>query len=127
MIQLLNETPRVERANSLVLRLCETLAPDDVQLIYDHEPEAAEIGRKLVAVANPTLSREMDKAYNRFFHADFHYLINVIETAESGTDLFALYWKREPASARSDRARRAPAHRFQDDARIGRPHRRRLI
>ncbi len=96
MIQLLNETPRVERANSLVLRLGETLAPDDVQLIYDHEREAAEIGRNLVAAANPTLSLAMDKAYNRFFHADFHYLINVIETAESGTELFALYWKREP-------------------------------
>lgn len=96
MIQLLNETPRVERANSLVLRLGETLLPDDVQLIYDHEREAAEIGRKLVAVANPNLSLEMDKAYNRFFHTDFRYLINVIETAESGTDLFAVYWKREP-------------------------------
>jgi hypothetical protein len=96
MIQLMNETPRVERANSLVLRLGVTLAPDDVQLIYDHEREAAEIGRKLVAAANPNLSLEMDKAYNRFFHADFHYLINVIETAKSGTDLFALYWKREP-------------------------------
>lgn len=96
MIQLLNETPRVLRANSLVLRLGETLVPEDVQVVYDHEREAAEIGRKLVALANPTLSLEMDKAYYRFFHADFRYLINVIETAESGTELFALYWKREP-------------------------------
>ena len=96
MVQLLNESPRVTRANSLVLRLGETLAPDDVQLIYDHEREAAEIGRKLVAVAEPDLPNELDTAYCRFFHADFHYLINVIETAESGTDVFARFWKREP-------------------------------
>ena len=96
MIQLMNETPRVERANSLVLRLGVSLSADDVQIIYDHEREAAELGRKLVAAANPNLSIELDKAYCRFFHADFRYLINVIETAESGTDLFALYWKREP-------------------------------
>jgi hypothetical protein len=98
MIQLMNETPRVERANSLVLRLGETLSAEDVQTIYDHEREAAEIGRKLVAVANPNLPIELDQAYCRFFHADFRYLINVIETAASGTDLFALYWKREPVT-----------------------------
>ena len=49
-----------------------------------------------VAVANPNISLELDQAYCRFFHADFRYLINVIETAQSGTELFALYWKREP-------------------------------
>jgi hypothetical protein len=39
---------------------------------------------------------EMDLAYSRFFHADFRYLINAIETAERGPELFARYWKREP-------------------------------
>lgn len=96
MCQLLNKTPRVERSNYLVLQLGKTLAPEDVQLIYDHEREAAEIGRKLIAEVEPDLSIEMDKAYCRFFHADFHYLINVIETASSGETLFELYWKREP-------------------------------
>ena len=96
MTQLLNKTPRVERSNYLVLQLGKTLAPEDVQIIYDHEREAAEIGRKLIAEVEPDLSEEMDAAYCRFFHADFHYLINVIETAQSGEDLFALYWKREP-------------------------------
>ncbi len=96
MTQLLNKTPRVERSNYLVLQLGKTLAPEDVQLIYDHEREAAEIGRKLIAEVEPDLSIEMDSAYCRFFHADFHYLINVIETAQSGESLFELYWKREP-------------------------------
>lgn len=96
MCQLLNKTPRVERSNYLVLQLGKTLAPEDVQIIYDHEREAAEIGRKLIAAVEPDLSIEMDRAYSRFFHADFHYLINVIETAQSGETLFALYWKREP-------------------------------
>ncbi len=96
MCQLLNKTPRVERSNYLVLQLGKTLAPEDVQIIYDHEREAAEIGRKLIAEVEPDLSDQMDSAYCRFFHADFHYLINVIETANSGTELFALYWKREP-------------------------------
>lgn len=96
MCQLLNKTPRVERSNYLVLQLGKTLLPEDVQLIYDHEREAAEIGRKLIAEVEPDLSIEMDTAYCRFFHADFHYLINVIETAQSGESLFELYWKREP-------------------------------
>ncbi|MEZ5428061.1 MAG: hypothetical protein R2747_17445 [Pyrinomonadaceae bacterium] len=96
MCQLLNKTPRVNRSNELVLKLGETLAPEDVQLIYDHEREAAEIGRTLIASVEPDLPDEMDRAYCRFFHADFHYLINVIETGEGGEDLFALYWKREP-------------------------------
>lgn len=96
MIQLLHETPRVERANSLVLRLGVELSADDVQLIYDHEREAAEIGRALVAAVEPDLPLDMDQAYSRFFHADFRYLINVIETAESGTAAFARFWKREP-------------------------------
>jgi hypothetical protein len=96
MTQLLNKTPRVERSNYLVLQLGKTLAPEDIQIIYDHEREAAEIGRKLIAEVEPKLSTQMDAAYCRFFHADFHYLINVIETSNSGEDLFALYWKREP-------------------------------
>lgn len=96
MCQLLNKTPRVERSNYLVLQLGKTLAPEDVQLIYDHEREAAEIGRTLIASVQPDLPPGFDTAYCRFFHADFHYLINVIETGEGGEDLFALYWKREP-------------------------------
>ena len=96
MTQLLNKTERVNRSNYLVLQLGKTLSAEDVQIIYDHEREAAEIGRKLIAEVEPDLSKEMDAAYCRFFHADFHYLINVIETAESGENLFALYWKREP-------------------------------
>lgn|SRR5437667_6468804 len=96
MTQMANKTPRVDRANALVLRIGETLAPDDVQLIYDHEREAAEIGRGLLAVEDLNPSLEMDLAYSRFFHADFRYLINAIETAERGVEVFARYWKREP-------------------------------
>ena len=49
MTQMSVEHPRVARANELVLRVKHTLAADDVQLIYDHEREAAEIGRRLIA------------------------------------------------------------------------------
>ena len=72
MTQLLNKTPRVNRSNYLVLQLGKTLAPEDVQIIYDHEREAAEVGRKLIEDVESDLSDEMDSAYCRFFHADFH-------------------------------------------------------
>lgn len=96
MTQLSNETPRVERANELVLRVKQTLAADDVQLIYDHEREAAEIGRALIADVETKLPTDMELAYSRFFHADFRYLINYIETGEQGVEMFAHYWRREP-------------------------------
>jgi len=96
MTQMANKTPRVDRANALVLRIGESLAPSDVQLIYDHEREAAEIGRTLLAVEELKPSMEMDLGYSRFFHADFRYLINALETAERGPEVFARYWKREP-------------------------------
>lgn len=88
--------PRAARANELVLRVKHTLAADDVQLIYDHEREAAEIGRRLIAEVEPALPAELDTAYNRFFHADFRYLINFIETGEQGVQVFARFWRREP-------------------------------
>jgi hypothetical protein len=96
MTQLVNKTPRVDKANALVLRIGETLTHNDVQLIYDHEREAAEIGRTLVAGVEQRLSPEMDVAYSRFFHADFRYLINAIETGERGPAVFARFWRREP-------------------------------
>ncbi len=96
MTQMANKNARVERANALVLRVGTTLTADDVQLIYDHEREAAEIGRALVADVDPALPVELDVAYSRFFHADFRYLINVIETGQRGPDMFESYWRREP-------------------------------
>lgn len=97
MTQMTTKNPRVVRANALVLRLGELLTAADVQLLYDHEREAAEIGRALVVDVAPELPRELDIAYSRFFHADFRYLINVIETTERGPELFARYWRREPS------------------------------
>lgn len=96
MTQLVNETPRVERANELVLSTGKVLAPEDVQLIYDHEREAAEIGRALIADVETALSPELDTAYTRFFHADFRYLINFIETGAAGVQVFERYWRHEP-------------------------------
>lgn len=96
MTQLVDETPRVDKANALVLSTGKILLPEDVQLIYDHEREAAEIGRRLIADVENPLSTEMDIAYTRFFHADFRYLINFIETGEQGVDAFARYWRHEP-------------------------------
>ena len=96
MTQLTNETARVKRSNELVLSSGKILAPEDVQLIYDHEREAAEIGRALIAEVEPSLSNEMDIAYTRFFHADFRYLINFIETGAAGVQVFERYWRHEP-------------------------------
>jgi hypothetical protein len=96
MTQLLNKTPRVDRANELVLSTGKILLPEDVQVIYDHEREAAEIGRKLIADVEPSLPGEMDAAYTRFFHADFRYLLNFIETGEAGVKVFERYWRHEP-------------------------------
>jgi hypothetical protein len=96
MTQLTNETPRVRRSNELVLSTGKILAPEDVQLIYDHEREAAEIGRALIAEVEPELAPEMDAAYTRFFHADFRYLINFIETGTAGVAVFERYWRHEP-------------------------------
>lgn len=94
--QLTNKTPRVNRANELVLQISQTLTVEDIQIIYDHEREAAEIGRALIADVEPNLDKEMDSDYTRFFHADFRYLINFIETGEQGTAMFARFWRREP-------------------------------
>lgn len=96
MTQMSAENPRVARANELVLRVKYVLDADEVQLIYDHEREAAEIGRALIADVETELPNEMDIAYNRFFHADFRYLINFIETGEQGVAAFAKFWRREP-------------------------------
>lgn len=67
-----------------------------MQLIYDHEREAAEIGRALIAQVETDLAPAMEFSYSRFFHADFRYLINFIETGEQGVEVFAQHWKREP-------------------------------
>jgi hypothetical protein len=96
MTQMANMNPRVARANRLVLHRGQVLKPSDVQLIYDHECEAAEIGRTLVGEVEPTLSPEIDVAYTRFFLADFRYLINVIETNEMGQEVFERFWRHEP-------------------------------
>lgn len=99
MVQMQSENARVRRANALVRRTGEELSPADVQLIYDHEREAAEIGRALVESAGRDGTRlppAMDSAYSRFFHADFRYLIGFIETGEGGAAAFARYWRREP-------------------------------
>jgi hypothetical protein len=96
MTQLAGMNERVKRANALVLRRGQVLASSDVQLIYDHEHEAAEIGRTLVDEVEPDLPVEIDVAYTRFFLADFRYLINAIETGESGPQVFQRFWRREP-------------------------------
>lgn len=96
MTQMAAMNDRVKRSNALVLRRGEELAAGDVQLIFDHEFEAAEIGRALVGEVEPKLPAEMDVAYTRFFLADFRYLINAIETGESGPEMFARFWRREP-------------------------------
>lgn len=96
MTQMSNMNPRVERANSLVVQINKILSAEDIQLIYDHEFEAAEIGRALIEDVEPDISIEMDIAYDRFFHADFRYLINYIETGEQGVEVFARFWRREP-------------------------------
>jgi hypothetical protein len=95
MVQLTRMTPEMERSISFVTKVGQKLAAADVQCIYDYELEAAAIGRTLMAQVG-SISPELDAQYSRMFFADFHYLVNFIETGEAGVDLFEKYLRREP-------------------------------
>ena len=71
------------------------LTNHEVQMIYDHEREAAAIGRTLIAELGAVSELE-DRQYMRLFLADYHYLIHFIESGEKGTDAFARFLRREP-------------------------------
>jgi hypothetical protein len=86
---------RGERAAALVASSPKLLTHEEAQCIYDHEREAAAIGRKLIAELGP-VSAEEDRQYMRLFLADFHYLIHFVESGDKGTELFARYLRREP-------------------------------
>lgn len=89
------DDPRGSKAASLVASSPIALSHADAQCIYDHEREAAAIGRKLIEDLGP-LTPDEDRQYMRLFLADFHYLIHFVETGEKGTELFARYLRREP-------------------------------
>lgn len=73
------------------------LTHEHIQQVFDHEFEAAEIGRKLMTETGP-ISAALDQAYARMFWADFHYLINFMETGAQGTEVFAHYLRLQPTS-----------------------------
>jgi hypothetical protein len=95
MVQLSRPTPELARANALILGQGQPLAAEDVQLVYDHEREAAEIGHAFAAAAG-TVTPALDGPYTRYLFADFRYLIDVIETGRRGPEHFASFWRREP-------------------------------
>lgn len=101
MVQLTRpKSPEMQRATDLVAQVKgTTLSARDVQAIYDHEIEAAQIGRSLMAAVGP-ISVELDRQYSRMFLADFHYLINFIETQTAGVEAFEAYLRREPVPFR---------------------------
>ncbi len=66
-----------------------------IQAVYEHEWEAAAIGRALIDEAG-SLDLRSDLHYARLFLADFHYLIHLLETGESGVQVFERFLRREP-------------------------------
>jgi hypothetical protein len=88
-------TPVTERAMKLAIRQGSPFAREEIQALYDYELEAAAIGRRLIAELGP-IDREVDRQYARIFHADFHYLVNALETGKGGPRLFDEYLRREP-------------------------------
>lgn len=96
MVQLTRpKSPEMLRATDLVNQVGGTLSTRDVQAIYDHEVEAAKIGRSLMNEVG-AVSPALDAQYSRMFFADFHYLVNFIETKVAGVAAFEGYLRREP-------------------------------
>lgn len=89
------KSPEMLRATELVKTSIGTvLTQRDVQAIYEHEIEAAKIGRALMTEAGP-ISQQLDQQYSRMFFADFHYLVNFMETKVAGIEPFEHYLRRE--------------------------------
>jgi hypothetical protein len=95
LVQWKNPTEETKRAFALSIKQGEPFRPEEVQALYDYELQAAAIGRKVIAECGP-VSDLVDRQYARFFHADFHYLVNALETGAGGPELFDRYLRREP-------------------------------
>jgi hypothetical protein len=95
MVQIALKTPASVRVGALISTSGRALTEDEVQTIYEHEREAAAIGRKLMASLGD-YPADLDRLYHRIFLADFHYLIHFIETGEKGPDAFTRFLRREP-------------------------------
>jgi len=98
MVQLALETPASQRVGTLIGVTGRSFTHAEVQAIYDHEREAAAIGRTLMARA-ADVSRTVDLQYHRIFLADFHYLIHFLECGEKGVEAFERFMRREPLPA----------------------------
>ncbi len=94
MVQIVLDSPRSRAATALVSKGGH-FTHQEIQLIYDHEREAACIGRTLLGQLGD-ISRAEDQQYCRLFLADFHYLIHFLESQERGTEAFARFLRREP-------------------------------
>jgi hypothetical protein len=91
MVQMALQTVANENAGRVIGRTG-VLTHDEIQIVYEHEREAAAIGRKLMGEVTPLI----DRHYHRIFLADFHYLIHFIETGEKGVEVFDRFMRREP-------------------------------
>ncbi len=83
------------RAIDLVYTTGRAFTADEVQCLFDYEWDAAVIGRALVGEALP-VDAVLEAEYARMFLADFHYLVNFLETGEGGMERFDFYLRREP-------------------------------
>ena len=92
MVQLVRPSLQTDQA---LLESNGGLSAAQVQGVFDHEYEAAEIGRKLMAETGP-ITRGLELEYTRTFWADFNYLINFMETGEKGPEVFARFMRRQP-------------------------------
>lgn len=88
-------TPTFQQAIDLVYTQGRTFTADEVQCLYDYEWDAAVIGRALLAEALP-VDGLLEAEYARMFLADFHYLVNFLETGQGGAERFDFFLRREP-------------------------------
>jgi hypothetical protein len=98
LVQWAAPTPETKRAFELSLQQGVPFANAEVQALYDYELQAAAIGRRVMEECGP-VPREVDRQYARIFHADFHYLVHVLETGQGGPELFDRFLRREPVPA----------------------------
>lgn len=83
------------RAIDLVYTQGRAFTADEVQCLFDYEWEAAVIGRSLVGEAL-AVDALLEAEYARMFLADFHYLVNFLETGQGGVQAFDHFLRREP-------------------------------
>lgn len=95
IIQRTRPTTEMYAAIELVRRPPGLMSEEEMSLMYRHEYEAACLGVGLVE-ETADIPRDLKAAYDKMFFADYHYLINLLNTGEGGPEVFHRFWLKEP-------------------------------